>query len=159
MNTETTYLIVSMHCLENTDGGGTIRFLQKQIRNKQPLVEVSFDDHNPMAYYHNSIRTNRQLTGRMILNNLSTAKYNNIKPVTHDEVFFAAHKDGILYCYYDKDKRDWILDDWDDVFDDEITQKQIKRIADTMRTFYEEYMENPREIRTLQHEYLDYIYC
>lgn len=37
---EKKYLIVSMHCLENTDGYGTIRYLNKQIRNKMPLSAV-----------------------------------------------------------------------------------------------------------------------
>lgn len=156
---EKKYLIVSMHCLENTDGYGTIRYLEKQIRNKMPLVEVPFNDHNPMCYFHNVIRTNRPLTGKMILNCLSTIKYNQHNPVTNDEIFFAIHEDGILYCYYDKDSRNWEVDDLENIFYDEISEKQVKRIASRMRTFYEEYIDNPKDLHYLQHEYLDFIYC
>lgn len=64
----TNYLIISAHCLKNVNGRGMLKYFMDEVRCLKPLVTVPFDDHNPMFRYHDTIRTTRNLTGRMILN-------------------------------------------------------------------------------------------
>lgn len=155
----TKYLIISCHCLKNIDGEGTIEYQTEQIRSKTPLIKSQFSEHSPMFRYHDKLWTDRNLTGRMILNLLNKVYYNARTPVVNDEVFFAVHKDGILCCWFDRNARLWVVDDWDDIEHYEITDKQADKIADRMKQFYTEYMDDPRNIRSLQHEYLDFLYC
>lgn len=163
-NKLTSYLIISAHCLKNVNGEGALKYFADEVRCMQPLVTVPFDDRNPMFRFHDTIRTNRNLTGRMILNVLRKP-YNALRSVQNDEVFFAVHEGGILYCYHDKLRRDWIVKSWDDVLDDQdlidpdLTEKQTEKIESRMMDFYNEYMENPKMLYSLEKEYLTKLYC
>ena len=160
----TNYLIISAHCLKNVNGRGMLKYFMDEVRCLKPLVTVPFDDHNPMFRYHDTIRTTRNLTGRMILNVLRKP-YNMFRSVQSDEVFFAVHEDGILYCHHDKASHDWVIKDWDDVMDDQdfvdpdLTAKQAEKIESKMMDFYNEYIENPRMLHSLEKEYLTLLYC
>ena len=77
----------------------------------------------------------------------------------------AVHEDGILYCYHDKTSHDWIVKSWADVLDDQdlinpdLTEKQTEKIESRMMDFYNEYMENPKMLYSLEKEYLTKLYC
>ena len=155
---ETKYLIFSLHCLKNIDGYGTIKHYPKEIRCNNPLIEIPFNDNNPMCYFHGVIRTMRNLNANMVLERLDRRKYNMIRNVAQDEIFAAISENGLLVCYYDKDLRRWELADWDDISHDELTEVQAENIAEQLMAFYDEYTQDPKQATLLQHEYLDIMY-
>lgn len=157
--TETKYLIFSLHCLKNTDGYGTIKYFPKEIRCTDPLIEIPFNENNPMCYFHGVIRTMRNLTGDMVLKRLDRRKYNMIRYVNENEIFAVLSEYGLEVCYYDKDSHKWKLADWDDIYHDELTEVQAENISDQLMGFYEEYTQTPTRATYLQHEYLDTLYC
>lgn len=157
--TEKKYLIFSLHCLKNTDGYGTIKYISKEIRCTNPLVEVPFNENHPMCYFHGVIRTMRNLSANMVLERLDRRKYSIRNNVAQNEIFAALSEDGILICYFDKASYKWELADWEDITHDELTEKQAENIAEQLMGFYEEYRQNPTRATYLQHEYLDTLYC
>ena len=153
-----TYLIVSANCLKNIDGYGTVRFTEKEVINTQPLITRPFTDCNPMMMYHGKIQTMRELNGRTVLNALSNKRYTMSRPVQKDEIFFAVGADDIAYIHYDKSRNDWIVEDFDEMADGDITTAQLRRIRTKLEDFYEEMMGNCPNIKVLQHDYLDLMY-
>lgn len=156
---EKKYLIFSLPCLKNTDGYGTIKYISKEIRCTNPLIEVPFNENHPMCYFHGIIRTMRNLSANMVLERLDRRKYNIRYNIGQNEIFAALSEDGLQVCYYDQDSHKWELADWDDISHDELTEKQAENIADQLMGFYEEYTQAPTRATYLQHEYLDTLYC
>lgn len=156
---EKKYLIFSLPCLKNTDGYGTIKYISKEIRCTNPLIEVPFNENHPMCYFHGIIRTMRNLSANMVLDRLDRWKYNIRNNIGQNEIFAALSEDGLQVCYYDKDSHKWELADWEDISHDELTEKQAENIADQLMGFCEEYTQAPTRAAYLQHEYLDTLYC
>lgn len=159
MNNQKKYAIFSAFCLlyqhEN------LCFYKRRLRCKTPLIELDYDEHNPMLYFHKTITTNR-LTPQMVLNNLDMRKYNGCLNFG-EQVILVLSDDELLYLHKDKSKNEWVLENWEDYeymeYQGEMTSKQAQKIEQVITDFYEEYLDNPKDLHYLQQEYLDYIYC
>jgi hypothetical protein len=150
------YLILTTNVLRNDEYfDGTLTFHDQYSPLRYDPVQgrpVNYNERIKAFTFRKTIKTNKPLTN--IISQFREVSRGEILIVLHDESIEALSIDIV---YWNNDSKSWETAAFDELADDSsLTDKQIKYIHDKLETFYDKFMENPKEIEHLQAEYLSW---